>query len=154
MSHFPSGLQLICDEAKCVSLFGKVVDGLAVYCGSSALMGSSVAERMLGALAETEAEASWAAEAEVLELLVLNAEKVFVSMYSFEGFLWCGWAGMGRWLTAYAVTAYTGISPKASEPVETLDVQAAFDGFLPPAFALFDDVFAFFAFLQVPEVEL
>ena len=35
-------------------------------------MGSSVAERMLGALAETEAEASCAAEAEVLELLVLN----------------------------------------------------------------------------------
>jgi len=36
-------------------------------------MGSSVAERMLGALAEIEAEASCAAEAEVLELLVLNA---------------------------------------------------------------------------------
>lgn len=50
-----------------------------MYCGSSALIGSSVAERMLGALAETEAEASWAAEAEVLELLVLNAGSVFVS---------------------------------------------------------------------------
>lgn len=50
-----------------------------MYCGSSALIGSSVAERMLGALAETEAEASWAAEAEVLELLVLNAGRVFVS---------------------------------------------------------------------------
>lgn len=44
-----------------------------MYCGSSALIGSSVAERMLGALAETDAEASRAAEAEVLELLVLNA---------------------------------------------------------------------------------
>ena len=50
-----------------------------MYCGSSALIGSSVAERMLGALAETEAEASWAAEAEVLELLVLNAGTIFVS---------------------------------------------------------------------------
>jgi hypothetical protein len=30
---------------------------------------------MLGALAETDAEASWAADAEVLELLVLNATK-------------------------------------------------------------------------------
>ena len=56
-----------------MSLFGKEVGGLAVYWGSKALIGSSVAERMLGALAETDAEASWAAEAEVLELLVLKA---------------------------------------------------------------------------------
>jgi hypothetical protein len=36
-------------------------------------MGSSVAERMLRAPVETETEASWAAEVELLELLVLKA---------------------------------------------------------------------------------
>lgn len=71
-----------------MSLFGNEVGELAVYCGSSALIGSSVAERMLGALAETEAEASWAAEAEVLELFVLKAVRLLSAngyRYAFVG---------------------------------------------------------------------
>ena len=127
--------------------------GLAVYCGSSALIGSSVAERMLGALAETEAEASWAAEAEVLELLVLNAGSTFVSKVKLWKHAPVQRHGLEDRLTTRAVTGYTAISPEPSEPVETLDVQAAFDSFLPTAFAFLHDVFAFFAFLQVPEVK-
>lgn len=66
-----------------------------MYCGSSALIGSSVADRMLGALAETEAEASWAAEAEVLELLVLNAGVVGWLVIVYSGTFVVGWKGMG-----------------------------------------------------------
>ena len=66
-----------------------------MYCGSSALMGSSVAERMLGALAETEAEASWAAEAEVLELLVLNAGVAGLLVKVYLVTFVVGWKGMG-----------------------------------------------------------
>lgn len=70
-NHFPSGLQLICEEAKCVSLFGNDVGGDAMYCGCSGLIGSSVADRMFKAAALTEA--SCAAEVELLELFVLKA---------------------------------------------------------------------------------
>ena len=63
-------------------------------------------------------------------------------------------AGTGQRLTTCAVTGYTAISPEPSEAVEALDVQAAFDSFLSPAFTFLDNIFAFFAFLQIPEVEL
>lgn len=67
-----------------------------MYCGSSALIGSSVAERMLGALAETEAEASWAAEAEVLELLVLKAGVGMLVSKCVLMSCVAGWRGSGR----------------------------------------------------------
>ena len=71
-----------------------------MYCGSSALIGSSVAERMLGALAETEAEASWAAEAEVLELLVLKAGSVLISK-----------PGMCLWRKDQGLEDYSPLAP-------------------------------------------
>jgi hypothetical protein len=66
-------------------LFGSVVGGITWYCGISGLMGSSVTESSLGVPRPTEGEGSWAAEAEVLELLVaLTAASARISQQEQE----------------------------------------------------------------------
>lgn len=152
-NHFPSGLHSICDEAKCVSLLGSEVGGEAMCCGCSGLIGSSVAERMFEAAALTEA--SCAAEVELLELFVLRAGALDVSVSCQSRDRWCliaAWRVQEH--TTGSITAYTCISPETSKSTEALFFETVFDCFLPSAFAFPDDVLAFFTLLQIPKVKL